>query len=210
MTDLWCPDAEHIPGDHTGGSGPMTGGPPRAVWHRTAGGTYESNRDFLRHEGFEPHLLWEPHTGQIGQFMPADVGAFALEHTSAEQTNRMGTYCIQIEVVDHGQTWNITSTPMKGIDTIVAFLRHLGIPDDLPAGPMAKLGHSGNRDPHIWATKGGHYGHCHVPENSHTDPGRMDFRKVFGPKPPRKPKHRPTTPKRYRAWRRWINYWRHW
>ena len=26
------------------------------------------------------------------------------------------------------------------------------------------------RDPLIWDTQGGHYGHCHVPENTHWDP----------------------------------------
>lgn len=183
MAELWCPGAEKIPGPHAGGSGPMTGGPPRAIWHRTAGGTYESNKAFLIREGFEPHLLWDPNTGDLGQFMPANVGGFAVQHTAVQQTNRMGRYCIQIEVADHGETWDITSTPMKGLTHIIGWLRQLGIPDVLPAGPMAKLGSNGRRDPKIWGTKGGHYGHCHVPQNDHTDPGRMDFTKIFGGTP---------------------------
>jgi len=28
-----------------------------------------------------------------------------------------------------------------------------------------------NRDAQIWDTESGHYGHCHVPENTHWDPG---------------------------------------
>lgn len=194
MTELWCPGAEKIRGPHSGGSGPMTGGPPRIIWHRTAGGTYASNKSYLKAEGFEPHLLWDPTTGELGQFMPANVGGFAVQHTEVLQTNRMGTICLQIEVADHGETWNITDTKMLGIEKIIAFIRQLGIPDELPAGPMAPLGKSGKRDPKVWASKGGHYGHCHVPENSHTDPGRMDFKKVFGaaPKPPK-----PVTAKPY-------------
>lgn len=199
MPKLWCPNAERILGPHASG-GTMVGGPPRAVWHRTAGGTYESNRDFLRREGFEPHLLWDPHTGQLGQFIPADRSAFALEHASTPETNRIGSHCIQIEVVDHGETWDITDTPMKGVEAIVAWLRSLGIPDALPMGKMAKLGRSGRRNPRIWASKAGHYGHCHVPENHHTDPGRMDFRKVFASHP--HPTH--SNAKAAAAWRRLV------
>jgi hypothetical protein len=203
MAKMWCPGAEKIPGSNQGGSGPMTGGPPRVVWHRTVGNDYKGNRDFLRREGYEPHLLWDPTTGELGQFIPADRGAFALQHTGTQQTNRMGSYCIQIEVADHGKTWDITSTEMVGLPKIIDWLRSLGVPDTLPAGPMADLGHSGKRSPKIWGSKGGHYGHCHVPQNDHTDPGHMDFDKIFGSHHGKKHKRR-----WLKGW--WVNRWRRW
>ncbi|WP_455713417.1 peptidoglycan-binding protein [Streptomyces tanashiensis] len=60
------------------------------------------------------------------------------------------------------------------------------------------------RDRTTWQTKGGHYGHCHVPGNDHWDPGPIDTTIVPGKTPsnggatPGKP---PTgsTPARYRV-----------
>jgi len=50
-----------------------------------------------------------------------------------------------------------------------------GVPPEWPNGyPKPPVngrdpGHH-NRDQHNWTTKGGHYGHCHVPVNVHWDP----------------------------------------
>lgn len=179
----WLPGAERLPSSHAGGS--MAGGPPRVVWHRTAGNDYAGNAAYLRAEGFEPHLLWDPWTGQIGQFLPAAVSAYALRHAGGPETNRAGQVCIQIEVADRGSTVDITATPMVGLDRIMAWLDGHGIPRTWPAGPPAPLGvDSKSRDPQVWTTRAGHYGHCDVPGNDHTDPGRIDLARLFGTAPP--------------------------
>jgi hypothetical protein len=184
--NLWLPGVDRIPGPHANGN-PMTGGPRRAcTWHRTVGGTYASNRSYLVQKGFEPTVLWDPWTGQLGQFLPADRGAYALRHIGDPPTNTLGTVHVQIEVVDRGSLIHLTDTPLKGWPTLRAWLTQLGIPETLPAGPMLPLGQHRSATTAVWS-KSGHFGHCHAPENDHTDPGLMDFTRLFthAPAPPK-------------------------
>jgi hypothetical protein len=86
------------------------------------------------------------------------------------ETNNL--YCIQIEVV--GTAYEEKSKQiLMNVARLCRWIENkLGIPQTWPAGPPTPLGTaSANRDTDIWQKKGGHYGHCHVPENSHTDPG---------------------------------------
>ncbi len=187
MADRWLPGAVRLPSDHGGGT--YVGGPPRVVWHRTAGGTFASNRSYLRSTGFEPHLLWDPRTGALGQFLPADRSAYALRHPSGSvQTNRQGSVCLQIEVVDHGQTWDITDTPLLGLERILAWLDGWGVPRVWPLGPPSPLsGPRAGGNAQTWLRKAGHYGHCHVPGNTHVDPGRLDVARLTPPLVPARP-----------------------
>lgn len=180
---LWLPGAQRLATSHAGEQ--MLGGPARAVWHRTVGQDFAGNANYLRQEGYEPHLLWDPTTGQIGQFLPANVSGYALEHPSGTtQTNREGSVCIQIEVADHGQTWDITSTPMKGWNSIRAWLALLGVPEVWPVGPPPPLNSRQECPLDVWLNRAGHYSHSQVPNNHHTDPGRMDLAVMFtGPHP---------------------------
>ena len=59
-----------------------------------------------------------------------------------------------------------------------------GVPRVWPAGVPrpAKNGHDPgghNRDAPTWDGQSGHYGHCHVPENSHWDPGYSEKEVAF-------------------------------
>jgi hypothetical protein len=184
MPDRWLPGAERRP-QNNGGS--MAGGPARAVWHITwdalgKGGRmpdFDNIANYLRNVDFCPHLMWDPWTGRIVQFYPADQSARALENRAGGvETNRMGQVCLQVEVffspgaVVGGKTYNtVGETPCKGLDRIVAWMRSWGVPDAWPAGWPQWSGNS--RSSSTWLTKAGHYGHCHVPENSHSDPGPM-------------------------------------
>lgn len=170
--NAWCPGADLIGLTRPGGTMDGAGG-PRVVWHRTVGGSYASNIRELQKSGNLSHLLWDPFSGELGQFLPATRSAYALEH-NGPPTNSHGLVCIQIEVVDHGETWDVTSTPMRGYyEYILPWLRNWGIPDTCPAGPFPPLGTSGNRSETIWAIRPGHYAHAQIPGNNHTDPGRM-------------------------------------
>jgi hypothetical protein len=78
---------------------------------------------------------------------------------------------------------------------LLAAGRAHGIPDVWPAGPpVARSSDPMPRRRDIWQSKAGHYGHCHVPGNTHWDPGGIDTAKVPGkavapaPPPPAPPK----------------------
>lgn len=181
---LWMPGVEH---QSEGNGGSMVGGPPRAVWHITwdrlgKGGkmpSFDAIASYLREVNYCPHLMWDPWTGRIVQFYAADESARALENAAGGvETNRQGSHCIQVEVffspgaVVGGKRYDsVAETPCKGLDGIVAWMRSLGIPDRWPNGWPQWTNNSRNQA--HWRTEPGHYGHCHVPENSHSDPGPM-------------------------------------
>ncbi|WP_432137664.1 hypothetical protein [Streptomyces sp. bgisy154] len=181
MPDLWMPGATRYPNSDTG---TMDGGPPRAVWHITSNSndwTFKNELGYFTGggRGVAPHLLWDPFTGQIAQFFPADSRALALRNAGSVRTNRTGRYCIQIETVfTAGETVNgrryatVRDTPCKNLSLIVAWLRSLGIPDRWPGGaPTGFARDTVSLD--TWTTQAGHYGHNQTPGNDHVDPGPM-------------------------------------
>lgn len=183
MADLWMPGAERRPEGNGGG---MAGGPPRAVWHITYDQldkgkmpSFDAVANYLKRVDYCPHLMWDPWTGKIVQFYPANQSARALRNLSGgAETNRQGAVCIQIEVffspgaVVGGKRYaTFAETPCKGLDKVMAWLRSYRIPDVWPAGWPQWTNNS--RSSSTWANRAGHYGHCHVPENDHTDPGPM-------------------------------------
>lgn len=181
MVDLWMPGAAR---HAVGNTGAMNGGPARAVWHITSNDkdwTFKNENGWFTGGGaaVAPHLLWEPFTGEITQYFPADSRSLSLQNAGDVKTNRTGRYCIQIETVfTAGETVNgkkynsVRETPCKGLDQIMAWLRSLGIADVWPGGaPTAFARDTVSLD--AWLKLGGHYGHNQVPGNSHVDPGPM-------------------------------------
>jgi hypothetical protein len=140
-----------------------------------------------------PHLLWDPFTGEIAQFFPANSRSLSLQNAGSVKTNRTGAYCIQIETVfTEGETVNgkryntVRDTPCKGLSGIMAWLRSLGIPDAWPGGaPTAFARDTVPMD--TWLKLGGHYGHNQIPGNSHVDPGPMPNLFAVGPTSAPKP-----------------------
>lgn len=193
MVDLWFPGAERHP---VGNVGAMEGGPARATWHITSNA---NDHSFANELGWftgggadvAPHLLYDPFTGQVAQFFPADSRSLSLQNAGSVRTNRTGKYNIQIEIVfTEGETVNgkvyqsVAQTPCKGIDSIVAWLRSLGIADGWPGGsPKGFVRETVSMG--TWLADGGHYGHNQVPGNSHVDPGPMPdlFKVASAPKP---------------------------
>jgi len=197
MTDLWMPGAtRHALAD----TGTMNGGPARAVWHITSNEhdwTFHAELGWFTGGGasMAPHLLWDPFTGEIAQFFPADSRALALQNAGDVRTNRTGRYCVQIETVfTAGETVGgkkyatVRDTPCKGLDGIMTWLRSLGIADAWPGGaPTAFARDTVSLD--TWLKLGGHYGHHQIPGNSHVDPGPMPnlFASAPTPAPAAKP-----------------------
>lgn len=189
MPDPWMPGAERHP---TGNGGTMDGvGGPRAThhitWDRNASASAPADLvPFTNLVGYfsgggagsAPHLLADPFTGRIAQFIPANQSARALVNASGGvETNRHGTANIQIEWLffPHcrvsGKVYaTLADTPMAGLDRVMAWIRSWGVPD---VWPMGSPSWSGNRNASTWNSRAGHYGHSQVPENDHTDPGPM-------------------------------------
>ncbi|MGW0996420.1 endolysin [Streptomyces sp. NPDC002520] len=181
MVDLWMSGAAR---HSLGNAGAMNGGPARAVWHITSNAkdwTFANELGWFTGggAGTAPHLLWDPFTGQIAQFFPADSRSLSLQNDGEVKTNRTGVYCVQIEIVfTAGETVNgkryasVRETPCKGLGQIMTWLRGLGIADTWPGGaPAAFARDTVSLD--TWLHRGGHYGHNQIPGNSHVDPGPM-------------------------------------
>ena len=193
MTDLWMPGADR---HSVGNTGAMNGGPARATWHITSNAhdwTFKNELGWFTGGGaaVAPHLLWDPFTGEIAQFFPADSRSLSLKNAGDVRTNRTGKYNIQVEIVfTENETvggkkyGSVKDTPLRNLDKIVAWLRSLGIVDDWPGGVPTAFA----RDTvslKVWTDSGGHFGHNQAPGNSHVDPGPMP--NLFGTKPAPKP-----------------------
>lgn len=164
--NLYLPGAKVIKGAD---SGPMLGGARKVVWHTTendpATTTATNIAAYLQRSGNTVHLVWNPISGEIVQMIPANLGGKGLENRAGGvQTNRGGTYVIQVEVVGRASR-PFTSGPMVGLSRIQAWLASLGVPAVWSGTP--------DRSTVNWA-KGGHFGHADVPENSHWDPGKVN------------------------------------
>lgn len=178
----YCPGAEQSP--QPGGGGLDASIPPRATWHITwdrldADGhqpQFSAVSNYLKNQGYCPHIMWDPFTGYMEQYYPASQSARALA-----AWNQDGAVNIQIEtfftpgcIRDGVKYDTVADTPLVGLSTLLEWLDGFGIPRVWPMGAPQWQGNS--RDPGIWNTKAGHYGHCNVPDNNHTDPGPMpDF-----------------------------------
>lgn len=196
MPRLWCPGAVVVPAPngkistHDGGSMLGPDSLVACVWH-----TYEAGYGLsavagakgLIADGNELHLTFNPVQGGIAQVMPADrAGRGLVNLPGGVQTNRLGKFRVQIEVIARASrpwTQDLTEAGHRDLDKIVSWLRDdLGIPDAWPDGPPPAYplprGVTADRDVHTWLTHSGHYGHVNAPENDHEDPGAIDIRVI--------------------------------
>jgi hypothetical protein len=164
-----CPFATWKP--ITGGVGSYLGGPFKIVHHTTEGstalgamGAYKSNRS-------DPHFTVDSTT--IFQHIDTDFSARSLFNADGGvQTNRDSA--IQIEVVGFAGKPKNKET-LKNVARLCRWIEETHKvskvwPNGFPkTGSTDPGGH--NRNATNWDTKGGHYGHSHVPENDHWDPG---------------------------------------
>lgn len=166
-----CPFAVWKP--ISGSSGPNLGGPFKIVHHTTEGSTAEDAMQAFANNRSDPHFTVD--AKHIYQHIDTQEGARALRNlTGGVPTNRDSA--IQIELVcfahlpkDRGALANVARL-CRWIEAAHC------VPKEWPSGfpKPAKNGRDPgghNRNAQIWDTKAGHYGHCHVPENTHWDPG---------------------------------------
>lgn len=165
-----CPFAVWKP--ISGGSGPHLGGPFKIVHHTTEGHSAEDAMALFQLKRSDPHFTVD--ASHIYQHVDTSEGARALRNKAGGvQTNRDSA--VQIELVGFAHLPKDTAT-LTNVARLCRWIeRTHGVPREWPSGPPkpARNGHDPgghNRDEKTWDTRGGHYGHCHVPENTHWDP----------------------------------------
>jgi hypothetical protein len=147
-------------------------GPFKIVHHTTEGSTAAGAFATYRQTHDVPHFTVDDQF--IYQHLDTEVAATALAHPPGTvETNKHSA--VQFELIGFaGRPKNQAS--LKNVGRLCRWIENThGVPAQWPNGyPNPPVngrdpGHH-NRDPHNWMTKGGHYGHCHVPVNVHWDP----------------------------------------
>lgn len=189
MAELWMPGATRL---DVGNHAPTDGGPAKAIahitWDKNATAAkpvalvpYETLAEYFGKNSsgraVAPHVLWDPFTGRITQFVPANSRSKSLaDSAGGTRTNRAGSVVIQVEAlffpycrVD-GQVYaRLVDTPCKGWPELHAWVHSWGVPNTWPMDrPTSFVPH---RSESVWKTQAGWYAHAHVPENTHQDPG---------------------------------------
>jgi hypothetical protein len=165
-----CPFAEQKP--ISGSSGSYTGGPFKIVHHTTEGGSADGAFSAFKAKKADPHFTVD--ATKIYQHIDTGVAARALRHPNGTpHTNRDSA--IQIELVGFAGA----AKNARALANVARLCRWIetkhGVPRVWPAGapkpPKNGSDPGGHvRDQAIWDKQGGHYGHSHVPNNSHWDP----------------------------------------
>jgi hypothetical protein len=205
MPELWMPTATRL---DIGAHAATDGGPAKAIahitWDRNATPakpqdlvSYETLRSYFSGsgKGVAPHLLWDPFTGRLTQFLPANSRSKSLaDQAGGTRTNRAGSVVIQVEALFFpycrlGPTVyaKLTDTPCKGWPQLQVWVHSWGVPNAWPMGRPVDF--TPHRSESVWETKAGWYAHAHVPENTHQDPGSWPaFVNVTRPEPSTRPK----------------------
>ena len=199
------PGAQCIRAKSDGGT--LQGGAPRVVWQALGADprliSASSAAQRLAQDGWPPHLVWNPLSGDIVQLIPvvraacslggpegldyrtggfgtdgfgaAGFGADGYGAPAPGQANRQGRLCVQIGVV--AWAWEpFTDGPMRGVTPLLAWLASWGVPSRWPAGRPAPfmLARTGERSRAQWAL-GGHFGASQVPGWDAAGPGAIDI-----------------------------------
>jgi hypothetical protein len=174
-----CPFAQQHP--ITGSSGTYLAGPFRIVHHTTEGSTAQAAMDAFTTHRSDPHFTVS-HT-IIFQHIDTGVAARALKNLpGGVETNRESA--VQIEVVGFAGAAKDPAT-LQNVARLCRWIEQQhGVPRVWPSGPPKPAvngkdpgGH--NRSIPNWTSKGGHYGHSHVPENIHWDPAYTSVEAAF-------------------------------
>ena len=147
-------------------------GPFKIVHHTTEGSTAAGAFNTYRQRHDIPHFTVDDQV--IYQHLDTDVAATALAHpVGTVETNKHSA--IQFELVGFAGKPKKKAS-LKNVGRLCRWIESThGVPAVWPNGfPNPPVngkdpGHH-NRNETNWTTKGGHYGHCHVPVNVHWDP----------------------------------------
>ena len=180
---------EWLPFRHNGG--PYTGGPRKLALHRTEGasaaGAFAAYAD-----GGVPHFTWElPSWGNGGrkwQHIDTGIAASALRNDSGGvQTNRDGA--VQVEIVGFSRdTRHLSDLDLQWLgEAIDEVCDTEGIDinnrppfyDEKSGFTLATKNARQRMSYADWEAFNGVCGHQHVPENTHWDPGALDYERML-------------------------------
>ncbi len=143
------------------------------VLHTTESDNFDAQvGDFLRNPGKQPHRLIDPVNGRYRDFIDPGTFAKALKNLpGGVETNRRAGGVLQVEIMGraalvptYSDVWYLNLAKM-----LVPFCTENGVPILFP--------YSFNNPRRLsfdeWNNVRGIIGHCHVPENDHTDPGNI-------------------------------------
>src|SRR5215472_2091713 len=168
-----CPFAVSMP--LPGSPGGYAGDHPfKIVHHTTEGASADDAFAAYQNTTNIPHFTVDDMT--IFQHVDTDAAASALRHPAGTtETNRSSA--VQIELVGFaGSPKNPAS--LKNMARLCRWIETThNVPQQWPNGfpnpptPDGQDPGGHNRNQDNWDTKGGHYGHSQVPNNTHWDPG---------------------------------------
>lgn len=191
MDMLWLPSGDHWGltiyhrprPHHTGGM--IQGAEPKCVLHTTEGNGLGAMDRVLTDKKAEPHVLIDPGTRQVIQYIPLNQYALSLEHPAGTpETNRAG--CIQVEIAgfaapnaDHRDVAEESIQWYTNLAACLELLRH-----------RAKFVRASYHEFKPGARRitspafkkaGGIMGHMHVPNQpyGHWDPGAINIKTVI-------------------------------
>jgi hypothetical protein len=181
MGERWIAEAEQL--TPSGAPGTMSGvGPPRAICHVTVSrpGSFDAMHRVLTDKMAEPHLLYDWATDRLGQYFPLDRSARALKRGARDVScNKVGTVCIQIEFCSMPDGFTRYWTPGPNFRALMRAIASWGITPQFVARANTSAGDNVRQTWETYLATGGWWGHCHVPENDHWDPGPIDQAAFF-------------------------------
>src|SRR4051812_20031071 len=163
-----------IPGN-TGGN--YVGGPWRIVWHTTEGHSASGAISRFAEKNSWPHFTVDD--DKVYQHVDTAFPSRALRDPPGPPfTNRW--HAVQIEMVARAALPKPAALLMRAARLARWIEAQHGIVQVWPLGlpPVAVHGRNPghhHRNVDTWVNQGGHYGHCHVPQNTHWDPGELDI-----------------------------------
>lgn len=173
MADDWYDGAVVIRAP-AGGRMEGPSGVRSVVWHTSESSPHADPAGIARYvigRSSEYHLVWNVYSGHVVQLLPAGQSARSLRNAGSLRTNRVGDVRIQICVVGRAADNPLASSPLAGWEGLRAWLADWGVPE------VDRVDLSRSRT--TWA-RSGHTTHSSAPGNDHTDPGRIDFDRLFG------------------------------
>lgn len=177
--ELRYPGAKFVAIPNCHGAGPMVGGfTPKIVHHTTQGASIGGAESTYASTHNLPHFTDAYVDGKyvVHQHLDLNVAATALMHPAGTvDTNRGNS--IQIEHVGFANT---SSQWADGyLSGIAALCRWIEAQTGCP--PVAHVSFLSPRrlSEAEWKAYGGHVGHVHVPNNTHTDPGPIDIVRIL-------------------------------
>ncbi|WP_074593808.1 N-acetylmuramoyl-L-alanine amidase [Bacillus cereus] len=180
--EIWVPVAENRPKQPVGPKfKPM---PWRGVLHTTEGDTISGAEQTFDIAKVWPHLIVDPKTMKIVQYIPLNVGARALGDANGTVATN-SAHAIQIEIVGHASSsQNFPPEHLAFIREVMRKVEEL-VPIPRRSGRNF-LGSAGvNTNPgnrmsiQEWENFSGWCGHQHVPVNNHWDPGAIDINSLL-------------------------------